>query len=378
MSQRETLSDIVVVDLDVHVSDTPTELAPYIDMPWRKSLEHLENVPWRYLSIPGFAPKFGDNIPVWPGGHEINRSVDTPSQMREELDALNIDIGIMFPDNLLLIATLPQKDYAAALARAYNAWLIDKWCDKEEGLKGLLIASPQDPEDAVREIEKYKDEPGIVGVFLPCAGLDTLWGHPKYDPIFDAAQSANLPVLLHAVTTLVPHFPFNIHQYETTFGQHGIIHSFSMMANMLRMIETGVPVRFPNLKICFTEAGVSWVPYMMMRLDKEYVENRREVPLLKHPPSHYIKQFYFATQPIEEPDNPNHLVQLIQMYEGEERTMFASDWPHHDFDNPIKVFNMPFSQKVKRKIMGENALRFFDMDEKGYRNKLKKEQMDLR
>ncbi len=33
-------------------------------------------------------------------------------------------------------------------------------------------------------------------------------------------------------------------------------------------MHTGVPVRHPNLKIIFTEAGISWVPHMMWRLDR--------------------------------------------------------------------------------------------------------------
>jgi predicted TIM-barrel fold metal-dependent hydrolase len=370
MSKRDVLSEIVIVDLDVHVNDTPDQLAPYMDMPWRKSLEHVSNVPWRYLSIPGYSPNFSENMPLWPGGND-RMTVETPAQMKKELSDLNIDIGILFPDHLLAVATLPQKEYAAALTRAYNAWLIDKWVDKEQGLKGLIMVAPQDPEDGAREIRKYANHEGIVGVYLACAGLDVLWGHSKYDPIFAAAEECGLPVLLHAATTLVPHFPFNLHQYETFFAQHSYVHAFSMMANMLKMIETGVPVRFPNLKIAFTEAGISWVPFVMMRLDKEYVENRRDVPFLEHPPSYYIKKFYYATQPIEEPDNAKHLVQLLEMMEGETTVMFASDWPHHDFDHPRKVYNMPFTPEVKRNIMGENALRFFDIDAQGRRNKFK-------
>lgn len=370
---RQGLSDVVVVDIDVHVHETPKDLAPYCDMPWRKAVESMQNIPERYLSLTGFAPEFGGNVPIhWPGGYDATRTVHTASQMLEELESIHVDIGILFPDNLLLLATFPQTDYPYALASAYNRWLLDKWCNKNKKLKGVIVVAPQNPEGSAREIEKYKDEEGIVGVYLPCAGLDILWGHEKYDPIFHAAESAGLPILLHAVQCLHPSFPFNLQQYTTIFGQHGVVHPFSMMANMLRMIETGVPVRFPNLKIAFTEAGVSWVPFMMMRLDKEYVERRRQLPYFEHPPSHYIKNFYYGTQPIEEPENPEHLAQLIQMI-GENQIMFASDWPHHDFDHPSKVFNLPLSPEAIRNIMGENALRFFNIDAEGNRLNLQKE-----
>ena len=196
---RETLQDILVVDCDVHVSDTPQELAPYCEMPWRKSLEVLSNVPQRYLDIPGYAVGVGGMSAPFPGGM-ATRGLATPQQARQELSDILVDIGILFPDNLLKIATLPQKDYAASLARAYNRWMVDEWALKEKGLLGCIIAAPQDPEAAAREIETYAKEPGIVGVYLPCAGVEPLWGHRMYNPIYEAAQAADLPVLLHSVT----------------------------------------------------------------------------------------------------------------------------------------------------------------------------------
>lgn len=368
-SKRERLEDLLVVDADVHVHESPGALAPYCDMPWRKSLEVLANVPERYLDIPGFSAGTGSLCAPFPGGHDATRMVHTAAQMRAELSALSVDIAVLFPDHLLKLAVLPQADYAAALARAYNAWLIDTWCLQADGLLGCLVAAPQDPEDAAREIRRYAGQPGIVGVYLPTAGVEPLWGHRTYDPIYQAAQEVDLPVLLHSVTVVHPVFPCQLHQFDTELARHTLAHTFSLMANLVSMITTGVPVRFPQLRIGFTEAGISWVPFIMNRLDKEYIERRREVPFLANRPSHYVKQFYFATQPVEEPENPLDLVTLIKLYGGEETTMFASDWPHHDFDHPAKVYQLPFTPEVRRKVMGENALRFFKIDAQGRRVK---------
>jgi predicted TIM-barrel fold metal-dependent hydrolase len=67
---------------------------------------------------------------------------------------------------------------------------------------------------------------------------------------------------------------------------------------------------------------------------------------------------WFATQPIEEPENPAFMVETIH-HVGDDRVIFASDWPHHDFDHPKGVLNLPMSQDLKRKVMGENALDAF-------------------
>ena len=55
-SERLTLADMVIVDADVHVNDTPGALAPYCDLPWRMSLESLAGASYPYLLVPGFAP----------------------------------------------------------------------------------------------------------------------------------------------------------------------------------------------------------------------------------------------------------------------------------------------------------------------------------
>jgi predicted TIM-barrel fold metal-dependent hydrolase len=139
------------------------------------------------------------------------------------------------------------------------------------------------------------------------------------------------------------------------------------MANIVHMITTGVPVRYPDLRVAVTEAGISWVPFLMNRLDKEYLERRREVPFLEERPSHYLKKMYFATQPVEEPENLGDLVKFMELYDGEDNTIFASDWPHHDFDHPMKVHQVPFTNEVRRKVFGENAMRLFNIDVQGNR-----------
>ena len=78
-----------------------------------------------------------------------------------------------------------------------------------------------------------------------------------------------------------------------------------------------------------------------------------------------------ADKPAEEPDNPKDLVATIDLIGGPERILFASDWPHHDFDHPSKVHQIPFSGEVRRKVFGENALRLFKIDAQGRRLNLR-------
>ena len=345
------------VDADVHVNDTPDKLAPYCERPWRLSLEALAGANYPYLQVPGFAPNLRLDPPI-PGGHPF-RSVASAAEMRRALDDLGIDVGILFPDHLLLFATLPHAEYATALARAYNRWLLAEWCGSEPGLFGALLACPQNPADSAREIAAHAREDGIAAVYLPTAGINPLWGDRKYDPIFAAAEAADLPVCLHSVTLVAPAFPCQLDQFENHFARQTLSHAFAMQANLVSLIHTGVPARFPRLRVVFTEAGIAWVPYLMWRMDKYFQEYRRLVPFLDRRPSDYVRErMWFATQPIEEPDDPAHLVETIR-HVGEDRIVFASDWPHHDFDHPKALRKLPMPPDLKRKIMGENALAAF-------------------
>ncbi len=355
--------DHLVVDVDVHVHEMPEALARYCPMPWRKALEHLASVPERYLDLPGFSPR-AEYLAPFPGGI-TPRAVTTREQMINELGELSIDVGILFPDSLLRLAMLPQKEYATALAEAYNAWLLNEWGDTKQGLLLCLAAAPQDPEWSAREIERYGGEDAVVGVYLPTAGVAPLWGSRSYDPIYAAAEAVGLPVLLHGATVVHPVFPCQLEQFDTYLAQHTLGHTLGMMVNLVHMVTTGVPVRFPNLKIAFAEAGITWVPFIMNRLDTEYLLRRREVPFLTDRPSVYVRKMFFATQPIEEPQDRRQIEQFLSLFGGEESVMFASDWPHPDFDHPSKVAQLLPTETIRKKILGENACRFFGLDERG-------------
>src|SRR4051812_1531003 len=89
---KQKKKDIFIVDLDVHVNETPAALAPYCDMPWRKSLEALTEVPQGYLDIPSFAQAVAPWPPFPNSSGKRRKIVTSASEMRIDLDDLGIDI----------------------------------------------------------------------------------------------------------------------------------------------------------------------------------------------------------------------------------------------------------------------------------------------
>jgi uncharacterized protein len=358
---RETLETITVVDADVHVHEDPAELAEYADPPWDVGLREIAKVEERYNDLPGMSPRAEFRVP-FPGGPKRRQIVTSPREMREGLDALHVNLGILFPDHLLALAMVRDPSFAVTLARAYNQWLYERWLLEEPTLRGALVIPPQDPKAGAADIRRHADHREFCCVYLPASGLKILYGHEWYDPVYEAAVEVGWPIAIHSVEIVYPVFPFQLQDFRTSMAVHALAHPLAMVANMVSMVETGVPIRYPELGIAFMEAGTSWVPWVANRLDKEYIERRREVPLLQERPSHYIRAVYVGTQPIEEPERPAEVVRLFELFDGENRAMFASDWPHHDFDHPQHVFGLPFGAEARRKIMGENACRFFGLD----------------
>ena len=183
---------------------------------------------------------------------------------REDLSKLGIDIAVLFPDHLLKLAMQVDADYAMALARAYNKWLVAKWM-QPRGFYGAICTAPQDPEGSAEEIRKLAHKDKMVCAYLPAAAVNPLYGNKKYDPIYEAAERARIPVVLHGLAVCHPVFPCQVEQFNE-IGRHAFGHSLEMVANMVSIMSTGVPERFPNLKIGLMEGGIAWVPWIMMRL----------------------------------------------------------------------------------------------------------------
>jgi predicted TIM-barrel fold metal-dependent hydrolase len=100
------------------------------------------------------------------------------------------------------------------------------------------------------------------------------------------------------------------------------------------LVLEGVFEQFPTLKVVIVEAGFAWAPALTWRLDAQWAVLRAELPRVKRPPSEYIRsQVWFTTQPMEEPDPREHLLDTME-WMGWDRLLVATDYPHWDFTIP--------------------------------------------
>lgn len=360
-----------IVDVDVHIHELDSDLAPYFEMPWRRVLEEgglsrqgARSIKGeRFLDYPGYSPlsALDPILGELPG--EPHR-VTAPEILRADLDERGVDAAVIYTGRLLRAATSHDHNYMTMLGRAYNRFLAERWIDSARGLYGAIMAVNQSAEDAAEEIEKYAKNDGFVAVYLPTAGNYPLWGDRSYDPIFAAAQEADLPVVLQGAFTIHAVFPYEFHHLPTALAKQTLSQAFGALANLVNMVTTGVLTRFPRLKIVFQDGGISWLPLAMARLDHYYEFLMEEVPFLESRPSEYVRrQVYLTTHPLEGKENPAFLTACLDAI-GLDHLLYGSDWPHFDATAPGEILDLPISDDAKRGILGGNARQVFRLVER--------------
>jgi hypothetical protein len=116
--------------------------------------------------------------------------------------------------------------------------------------------------------------------------------------------------------------------------------------------------------VCLTEQSWAWAVPLAWRLDATYRVMQSEVSHLQRKPSDYLREnFYFHTQPLEEPEFPADLedvfAQFVDFGLGD-HLMFSSDYPHWDFDSPFVLPGF-LPDDLRRSILAGTASRLYNI-----------------
>lgn len=348
----------MIIDCDVHHNRRNNkELATYLPEPWRSEvLKYGERT-----ITSGIVQQDGgmrwDAVP--PDGGPAGSD---PAFLREHLlDKYNYKYAILTGSGHHITA-VPDPDYAAAICSAYNDHTIDQWLPVDKRFKSVIWVAHQDPLLAAQEIERLGDHPDMVMVWFS-ATARIPFGQRHYYPIYEAAQRKGLPIGIH----LGPGNAMFAQASPTSAGiarnylEWHVCISQVYMSHLVSLVLEGVFERFPLLKFAFIECGISWIPHVLWTMDNLYKGMRQQAPWLKRLPSEYVADHIrFSTQPIEEPKKEEHLLQIFDMVDAENMLMFASDYPHWDFDAPEKLPRR-LSETVRKKIMHDNAADLFQL-----------------
>ena len=277
-----------------------------------------------------------------------------------------IDAQVVFANRCLLSYSTHDVDFSREMCRAWNRWALDVYGDQMLRFSPMALIQPSVVDGAVEDIA-WAASNGFRGIELPCkptwgpreAG-DLHYNDRSFDPIWAAAQDADLPITIHVATGRDPR--------EASGPGGAIINltigSLSTTSEPLAyIIASGVFERFPTLRIGTVEAGIGWVPWLLESLDHATRAHHMWVkPVLQHLPSDYYRQNCFSTF-IEDHAG----LQLVRDFDLLDNVMWSSDYPHQEGSWPHSAEAIErqlggFTDDEVAKIVGLNAARVFGFD----------------
>jgi uncharacterized protein len=357
-----------IVDCDVHpyFKNGLQDLVPYMSQTWQQKLGIGQSASWTqnfaasqfvlpldylYINTAGATRRDASPDGTMPGS-------DPDFVAKQLLDEHGISRAVLIAGHLFGIGSFPDPEVSATVARAYNDWQQELWLEHDSRFRGAIVVPPQHPDAAAKEIDRMASKPGTVAVYLPLH--DIAMGEMHYYPVYEAAQRHHLPVITHPsgtenVFARAPRMalaPTYYIEWHTALGQ---VHQ----SNMLSLLCHGVFETFPELKVVVAEGGFMWAIESMLKLDRDWLALRDEVPWLKRAPSEYLREHMrFTTQPFIEPHKREHVAQILEMVYAEETMLYSSDYPHWDFDDPSRAL-AAVPDALREKICVDNGWRLF-------------------
>ena len=278
---------------------------------------------------------------------------------RKWMDSMGVDVACIFPTPMLGLGLNPIVEVEVQYARAYNKWLTEQILAQDSRLVSMLYLPMNDPEAALKMVEEFSGRKGVIGFLVTTVRYKGLYDN-AYMKLYRALEERGLPLSFHAATNWGDQ---SMHITNRFLATHALGFTWFNIVHMTNWVVNGIPERFPGLKSIWIESGLAWVPFLMQRLDNEYMMRSSEAPSLKRLPSDYMREMFYTTQPMEMVNNQTMLQETFKMMNAETQLLYSSDYPHWDMDLPSTIYDLPFlSAQGKRNILGENARKLFKLD----------------
>jgi predicted TIM-barrel fold metal-dependent hydrolase len=286
-------------------------------------------------------------------GHDVlsepqlcRRLTDLGELRIAEMDAAGIDLQVISHVEPATQNFAP--DAAVRLARAANDLLHQAIVAHPTRFAGFAALPTPDPLAAALELERAVGALGFKGAMVHGLTRGRFLDEKPFWPIFEAAQSLDVPIYLHPAT---PHPDVIAAYYEGYPSMVRVGHGFTgeMSAAAIRLVLSEVFVTFPRLRVILGHLGET-LPFLLPRVDR-YVSREMKGRTFAEG---LRKHFYFTTGGKFTHSALQCTIEAI----GIERLMFAVDWPFHsNLDGVAFIEKAPIGEDAKAMIFADNARR---------------------
>jgi predicted TIM-barrel fold metal-dependent hydrolase len=301
---------------------------------------------WAYeggqLAASGLEDVVGRDSSTWNRApvrdDEIRRGAWDVSARVADMDIDGVYAHTCFPSGVFgfggrVLSLSKDQELGLATLRAYNDWHLEYLAGTHPGrIIPMQLVWLTDPVVAAADIRKNAAR-GFKAATMPDLpqhlGLPRI-GDPYWYPILEALEETETVVCVHLgaagwVLDPLPNRPKNLDpQLDYTLSA---LFPASSMVTGIDWTFSGVPQRFPNLKVALSEGGIGWVPMAVDRLDymleHSGAQLRSQWKYELTPSQTLLHHFYFCMI-----DTPSNLGAYPMM--GSDHIMVETDYPHSD------------------------------------------------
>ncbi|HEY4397837.1 MAG TPA: amidohydrolase family protein [Acidimicrobiia bacterium] len=256
-----------------------------------------------------------------------------------------------------------DRELAEACVYAYNDWMVDEWCGDSGGrLIPLPIIPLWDAELAAAEVRRNASRGARAVCF---SEIPAVLGLPSihtgdWDPFFAACAETGTVVCMHIGSS--SKMPAT--SADAPVAVAATLSFGNAMSSLTDFLFSGVLVRFPDLKLAYSEGQIGWIPYILERADDVWLEHRawggvRDI--VPEPPSTYYYRQVFGCF-----FRDRHGIESLESV-GVDNTTFETDYPHTDSTWPhtkkvAQELMAGLSDDVVHKLVRGNAIRMLELD----------------
>jgi predicted TIM-barrel fold metal-dependent hydrolase len=284
-----------------------------------------------------------------------------------DMDRDGVDATVMYGPIVPLLIEDPEL--RRVCYRAYNDWLSEFCATAPARLIGVGLIPIDDAKSAAEEV-RYLRRIGLRTCMLLAARVETPLWDEAWEPLWQAGAETGIPIGFHlggGLRTVAFSGP-----KAANPGNMGVRVSASplqMDEALAAVIFSGALERYPSLKIVLAETGIGWLPYMLERMDDTYRKfldapdfwrSNRGLALAMAPSAYFHRQIWATFQ-------TDHAGLRLLDVLGEDRVMWASDYPHADSTWPEsqKAIEDNFknvSAGARRRVLCDNARQLYGLN----------------
>jgi predicted TIM-barrel fold metal-dependent hydrolase len=327
-----------VIDCDRHIIEPPEAFTAYLDPEWRTSAPKpvTDNTDAPRLMMEGRLYQkpsgwgsgrtegCGDQRPRGEGLSYEHAHRHAFENRDIDMDLSGIDCAIWIPTLGLFTPDLQDRHYQYAVMRALNDWTAQAWATGKRHFWCATI--PLVPEWAVAEIRRCHALGARCVWLRPNVMQGVRWWQEEWDPVWAAMAELGMPLVFHEATGTYNATHSTDYKFDRYWVAHAVSHPLEMATAVAGILGYGVLERHPGLQVLFCEAGATWVPYMLFRLDNHFEGRRHEMVGLSRLPSETFKRQCVICS--FEPEEAL-LRETMDWFDGRHMAC-TSDYPHWD------------------------------------------------